>query len=125
MAPEKLSPQQLSARLSHFCGSEELFRHWLGGMLYTEGVKFLAEQAGAYWLIDAIASHQPKCRRDPMLQEFQAWTLTVKADRSARLVCERDSGDEAFAQDIEYSDFPLPEIKLFVENNTLLLPSEH
>jgi hypothetical protein len=27
-------------------------------------------------------------------------------------------------QKIEYTDFPLPEITLYLENNTLMLPSE-
>lgn len=44
--------------LSPFTGTEHWYKHWLGGLLYTDGVKYVADQAGAYWLIDAIASYQ-------------------------------------------------------------------
>jgi hypothetical protein len=90
----------------------------------------LAEKAGAVWLIDAIASHQPKVLRNKMLQEFQLWTLKVK-DKTAVLTCQEDTGTKNIVkQEIEYTDFPLEEITLYVEpmgngQFCLLLPSEH
>ena len=42
--------------LSQFIGTENYYRHWTGHGVYTDGVKYLAEKAGAYWLIDAILS---------------------------------------------------------------------
>ena len=63
---------ELKAQLAQFTGSETLTRHALvRTMLMTEGVAFLAEQAGAYWLATAIASylHDDRARRE----EFQVW----------------------------------------------------
>ena len=60
-----------------------------------------------------------------MLQEIQFWTLTVNQDDSARLVCERDADDIVVEQEIPLTDFPLPELKFFLERGVLLLPSEH
>jgi hypothetical protein len=117
--------------LNQFCGSGTWYRHWTGKLIYTEGMQYLAENAQAYWLIDAIASYQGEkvLTQDPLLQEFQVWTLTVNEDRTARLVCVADSGQEAaVTQDIELTDFPLSEIKLYVclgEQLCLMLPSEY
>jgi hypothetical protein len=61
--------------LSHFMGTEEYYRHWTRRLVYTDGVKYVAERGSAFWLIDAIASHQPKAVRNPRLAEFQLWEL--------------------------------------------------
>ena len=107
-------------------GCDHLVRHWTG-LLYTEGLQYIAEHAGggAYWLLDLIASYQPKCRKDRQLREFQVWELKVDLEKkTARVTCLRDAGVEAFHQDIEFSDFPLPELRVYVENNTICLPQE-
>ncbi|OSJ31570.1 hypothetical protein BSZ19_22050 [Bradyrhizobium japonicum] len=47
------------ADLRQFTGSEQVFRHSLmRSMTYTEGVQYLAESGGAYWLIDKVACLQ-------------------------------------------------------------------
>lgn len=96
----------------------------------TDGTLWLAENAGAYWLMDAISSHQPRCLKDQMLRDMQFWTLKVNPDKSASLICERDSGNVAFTQELEFTDFPLLEIKLFVgpgpqNTMTICLPDEY
>jgi hypothetical protein len=115
---------ELRSTLRSFIGTTEYHRHW-SGMRFTDGVKFLADTANAYWLLDVIASWQPKALLDPALQEFQLWELFVKPDRSARIVCSRDSEDKAFQQEIEYTDFALDYVRLYVEDSVILLPSEH
>jgi len=121
------SPQPLTeADLAQFTGTSTYYQHSLG-VQYTDGVYYLAERGGAYWLIDAIASWQidPRVNRDPMLQQIQFWKLTVNDDQSALLVCERDEGDVAVSQDIPFTDFPLKEVKLYLQNGVVLLPSEY
>src|ERR1700722_17043539 len=110
--------------LDMFTGSDEFFRHWTGRLVYTQGVKYMAEQGGAYWLIDAIASYQG----EPAVkgEEFQLWVLTVNLDqKNATLTCAADSGVPPLVnQENEFTDFPLASIKLYVENDVLMLPSE-
>ena len=43
--------EELENGLAQFYGGDELYRHQFG-IRYTSGVRFLAEKAGAYWLID-------------------------------------------------------------------------
>ena len=62
------------ADLIQFTGSEHWYRHaMVRDILYTDGVKHVAETAGAYWLIDEIAFAQ---RFDKLLaaEEFQLET---------------------------------------------------
>lgn len=117
--------------LRHFTGSEE--RHNLSLMckplkIYcSDGVKYMAEKGNAFWLVDAILSHFPKANKNPRLQnDMQFWTLKVNPDHSAVLFCTdgRDS-KHLIEQKIPYTDFPLPEIKLYLANGLLYLPSEH
>ena len=124
-----LHPDQFQLDLRQFTGTTQWHR-WssLTKLVCTDGAKYLADEAGAYWLLDAVASHQnaPVIQDSQRLQEFQIWTLTVEADRSGRLTCAEDS-DVApiIAQDIEFTNFPLKEIKLYVCGNVILLPSEY
>ena len=106
-------------------------------MVLTDGTKFVADNGGrhgAYWLMDAIASHQPKALKNEMLRDIQFWTLAVAEKdgrKSAVLTCRADSGEKpVITQKIEYTDFDLPKIDLWVEpldENTyvILLPCEH
>jgi hypothetical protein len=67
--------------LNGFTGSEQFYRHsMVKNFTYTEGVKYLAEEAEAYWLIDAIASYQPKLQKIEMARYFQLWYLTNRCD---------------------------------------------
>ena len=113
------------ADLAQFTGSEHWYRHaMVRDILYTDGVKYVAETAGAYWLIDEIALAQ---RFDKLIaaEEFQSWKLIVNAGHTATLTCEDGNGGVVFTKAIEFTDFPLPEITLFFTNKTILLPSEY
>lgn len=123
--------------LAQFTGSEQWYRHSLcRNVIYTEGVQFLAERAGAYWLIDKIATAQMKPKI--AAEEFQVWTLKVwSADspksHDATLTCtdgDKGGGPVLLHNElITFTDFPLEEIVLWVEfdgqHHTILLPSEH
>ena len=113
-----------TADLDQFTGTENWYQHWLGKCTYTDGVKFLAEQAGAFWLIDEVAINQtrPKVRAE----EFQVWILTTDLEkRKAVLQCEDGNDNVVFTKQIEFTDFPLSEIKLYCTDGVILLPSEY
>ena len=109
--------------LAQHSGSLQRFRHWAKRIIYTPGVGDMAAICGAYWLIDLVASHQvtPSVRAE----EFQVWTLTVADDRTALAVGDDGNGREVARQVIEFTDFPLDEIKLYLDQGTLMLPGEY
>jgi hypothetical protein len=82
--------------------------------------------------MDLIASYQPRLsnNRDERLREMQFWTLKVNPDKSALAVCIADSGEPpAVEQQIPFTDFPLPEIRLWLVRMdnamVVMLPSEY
>ena len=109
------------SELDQFNGTEHHYRHWTG-MLYTDGVKFLADKAKAYWLLDIVASyqHQKKVRNE----EFQVWKL-VKTGSEAIVILEDGNDNRILSQKIEYTDFPLESVSLWLQNGVLILPSEY
>lgn len=115
----------LKANLCQFTGTENYYRHFVNrSFLYTDGVKFLAEEAQAYWLIDAIAICQ-KFEKQISAEEFQLWRLTVHANNSAILTCDNGNGNIVYQQKIPFTDFPLDEIRLYFTNGVLMLTSEY
>ena len=115
----------LDSTLSMFTGTEGYHKFSiLSKLVLTDGVKYLCDKTGAYWLMDLIASYQQKCMKDEMLRDMQFWTLKV-IDGTGVVTCDRDTDDTAFTQKIPYTDFPLEEIKLYCQNGVVLLPSEY
>lgn len=118
--------------LAQFTGTTQYYR-WLGGLVLTDGAHFLASN-GAAWLLDVLASVQslPSMRAE----ERQFWTLSVDLEQHRGVIVCTDGGkglqreQEIYRQDIEYTDFPLTEIKLFAfreagVGRVVLLPSEY
>lgn len=118
------SVEQITTKLRRFVGSDVIYKHWLG-IKYTSGIKYLAESAECFWLLDAIASHQNASLLSlPQLREFQIWHLIVQG-KSGILICEWDTDKEVLRQEILYTNFPLTRIKLYQVEKILLLPNEY
>jgi hypothetical protein len=110
--------------LSQFTGTETWWRHPINRKVtFTDGVKYVADEAGAYWLIDEIALCQPY-EKAVAAEAFQVWKLKVK-DSAATLDCEDGNGKVVYSKKIEFTDFPEPGIQLFFTDNVILLPSEY
>ena len=111
--------------LKQFTGTEQWHRHALNrSILYTDGAQYLAEKAGAYWLLDEIALAQ-KSVQALAAETFQLWRLTVESNHSATLMCDDGNGNVLHRKHIPFTDFPLPEISLYCCDNVILLPSEY
>lgn len=125
--------------------SDEWHQHPFGQLIFTSGIKFVAETCGAYWLIDAVASHQPAVRtklKEHRLRPFQVWRLHKENHSNGQGdwildawsdTPEAPDSDEGAAsvllakQVIGYSDFPvgLSPFEFWVEGDTALLKAEH
>lgn len=113
----------LLKELRQFTGSEEFYRHNLNpSFVYTEGVQYLAEQAQAYWLVDYIFSYQhlASLKAEP----FQTWKLEV-AENAGKVTVTDGNKNTLKTLAIEFTDFPLPEITLWLVDKTLMLSSEY
>lgn len=118
-----MTPEELAARLDNPPYGDCHYKHPLG-LHYTEGVRFLATEAKAYWLLDVICSYQPKIRKNPRLADFHFWTLKHDGKGGCHVICWEDKGKEVLRQHVPYTDFPQIDVKIYVEFGVMLLPAE-
>ena len=115
MTTENERKGKLVSELAQFCGTAQYYRfspQLFPYFLLTDGTQHLASEAGCYWLFDLIASLQ---KQDSVKElEIQFWTLTVAEDNSAVLICEWDAGQVIYSQQIEFTDFPLDSVRIWV-----------
>lgn len=111
-------------QLNQFTGTEHWYKHPLFlGKLYTDGARYVAQNASAYWLIEMIFSLQLK--EEIGNQPFQVWTLTVNENGSAVLRAEDGNDSHLYSETLSYTDFPKSGITLWYSEHVLLLPSEY
>lgn len=117
----------LADELAQFTGSEHFypFSVLFPKFLLTDGAEYLAETAGAFWLMDMIASHMRGYE-----QKDTFATARLKKRQKTWLFTLDDGNGNVFArQIIQYSDFPIEEFMLFVgwdgDYWTIMLPSEY
>jgi hypothetical protein len=116
----EVNAEKIENYMAQCNGCDHHTRHGFNrSMIYTSGVEFVAETAGAFWLIDAIASHcsKTKLMQDRRLRDFQIWSLkTNLKKKTAVLECLADDGEKpVVCQRIPFTDFCLPELKMYVE----------
>ena len=51
--------------------------------------------------------------------------MKVHSDRSATVFCDDGDGNPVYTQEIPFTDFPVDEVKLYLANNVIHLPSEY
>ena len=119
----KKSAAELQSELQQFSGTSQYYQHPLG-LLYTDGVQYLAQSAACYWLLDIICSyrHVKKIRE----QEFLVHKLQVN-EKNRSAIYTIDDGDHhvLHTQHIEFTDFPLDKIVIWQAGGVMYLPSEH
>jgi hypothetical protein len=118
----------IKTTLREFHGTTEYHKHLYPGrpaILLTDGCKFIRDQLSAYWLFDAILSYQADLYNRNI--KFQIWELKqLRLDLSWLLTCREDSNKKLVVrQAIEFSDFPIDYIKIWVIDKVALLPSEY
>jgi hypothetical protein len=131
---QKMTAQQLQEGLEQFYVTED-YHQWSAlypKFVLTDGAKFLAENAGAFWLMDIIGSWQMD--KNVKQEEFQVWRLWRTDVGGCVVTCDDGNDNIVALQRVEYTDFPLSEMKLYaaagaLEDGTpvlvIMLPSEN
>ena len=117
--------EEIMQIIHHSTGTEcyHKFSPFSGYPVITDGVKALADAAGCYWLCDVIGSWQSKSSK--LDANFQVWKLLVNEDKTAVIRGYNNGEARVVSQKIPYTDFPLAELKLFLVDDVLMLPSEY
>ena len=113
-----------TATLAQFTGTAQYWRV-ARQFAITDGVKYLAETAACFWLIDAAISH--------LLEIGTAdWFVLVRTEVSgsqATMIYEDGNGLERARQAIPYTDLQLPSVNLYAvwdsQRWVIMLPSEY
>ena len=111
--------QSIESELAGFTGTENYYRNWTG-LTYTDGIRCMAGQYKAYWLIDLVGSY-----RDIAARPFMVWTVDVKGGKAVVTALEDTGMKPAVTQKIPYTDFPEGRFEFYTENGVMLLKSEH
>lgn len=112
----------LKDELRQFCGSG-LFYKYRYGTVITEGIKYFADKAEAYWLIDDIVLNA-KCVKEFKNQDF----IVAKTSKNRGIVVKYEDGNDNEITVDWYPDSELPdngEFTIWMVNDTVLLPSEY
>jgi hypothetical protein len=111
--------------MGQFTGSEHWYRFGLDPQITcTDGAKYVADTAGAYWLLEEISLAQ-RYDEKVKVEEFQVWKLTVNDDSSASLTCEDGNHNVVSTKQIPFTDFPKDGVALWFANDVIFLPSEY
>lgn len=94
--------------LSQFTGTAHYYR-MNRRCLITDGAKYLADEAGAYWLLDAAASYLLELGTSDWFVQVRL----VVIENQAVLTLEDGNGGVRACQQTPFTDFPLPEQVLY------------
>lgn len=123
--PQKITPAELDAIFTQFTGTTQ-YNRINPHVVLTDGAKYLADNAGCYWLMDLIASYVTQRSYDS--QDFVVIKMVV-SDKSAVVTLDDGNGNVLATQQIEYTDFPLEQIRLYACRSeqfwVVMLPSEY
>jgi len=122
MNPEQ--PDLELKRLGEFTGTENWYKT-TGGILITDGVKYICDNGYAWFVDDAIAviiTH-PKIREYLKKEDFLVIKLRLK-DSTADMTIEDGRGRVLYKQHYEYTDAKR-DLDLFYSGGVLCLPSEY
>jgi hypothetical protein len=106
-----------------------LYNTFLKSVYLTDGVKLVAENLEAYWMIDLILSYQTKNFREKNHEVgnfIQYWFIKVNNDDTADVWMEFHKGEEIIEQKIPRTDFPVKEFNWVYNSydNTIALIAE-
>ncbi len=122
---------EILAELPNFYGTEQYHRYnpvLFPNVLLTDGALFIAESCDAYWLMDVISSHLPSIKKAG--DTFAVARLAAGNNSALFSLTDDIPPNVTYAtQAIEYTDFPLDEIKFYVsfdgDDWVILLTSEY
>lgn len=99
--------EQLFEQLRQFLGGSDTvyFHSLVKSFHYTEGVRAFAREAGAYWLLDILAT-EPTITRHVMAEGFALVRLKVTDTTAVLTVADDDGVAPVFTRHIAYTDCP-------------------
>jgi hypothetical protein len=117
--------------LAHCNGTDTLHTYGLFRKQISDGVKYVADKLGAYWLLDVVFSHQLNFKAVRAANGFQVWKILLNKTGNGCKVTMDDGGQNdnetkvLITQRIPFTDFPRGvELVMYYEGGVLMLKEE-
>lgn len=109
--------------LSHFTGTEAYHRTFLfnKNLVHTDGVQYFADQAGAHWFLDIVATEYY-----PLMKKEGFISIQLAVEDGIADICVEDGDCGIITQKhIDHTDCPDGFYRFFMTDNVLMLTSEY
>ena len=121
--------REITEGLQHFNGTEIFYQIPLTRTRFTDGLKYLANVAGCFWLIKDV-SVIAKSLMDKsyfIAIDFKRLAEKEKTELECEAIITYSDGNDNIFESHRYSftDFPLDKLRLYFVDNTVMLPSEY
>lgn len=106
---------ELKSDLNHFT-STEAYHRCSRNLVLTDGALYLANNAECFWLfdiVDSIIGTEYTKNEDFLFVKVQK-----EKNNSCWVRIEDGNGERIYAQEIEYTDFPMDEYSFFVQKTS-------
>jgi hypothetical protein len=111
--------KELQEGLEQFYGSGNFYINPLVKYKYTDGVKYFAENAGAYWLLQEINGLTVR------LPGYFFNIRVISKDNKADIIIDDGNDNILKKKHIGFTDLPAGEWQFFLTDNVLMLPNEY
>jgi hypothetical protein len=129
---QEAKAKEILRGLAGFYGTEDyhLFSPIFKNVVLTDGAKYLAEKAGAYWLMDVIGSYIPRLAKRGVTFAVAQLGTNLEKRTAGFALHNGDKPQRVYArQVIPYTDFPIDAIDLYVAYSdgywVIMLTSEY
>lgn len=121
--------------LPGYFGGETQYKNPVTKLLYTEGIKQIAQNSNSYWFLDIIASYQLTLGKE----NFQVWKLereySYTEEDGTKIInqrkncfnvtCDDGNGNILQEQHIPFSDFEFDVYTVWCIDGMVILPVEY
>jgi len=119
----------LQESLQQFYGSTQFFKLPLIQTQFTDGIHYLAQKAGCFWLItDASVIAKSLMGKSHFITiDFKRLSTAERQQKGCEAIITYGDGNDTILETHRYNvtDFPMDELRLYFVGNTLMLPSEY
>lgn len=101
-----------------FHGTDNYYKAPAINFVYTDSVKYFCHEKEAYWILDVISSYNFK-------YDFLVLTFDLTGENAVVFTAKEDDGRPNIAE--QYIPFTTLDVsvKLYMEGNVVLFPSDH
>jgi hypothetical protein len=125
----KTQVNKIKAELQQFIGSETFYKIPLIGTRFTDGIKYLADNAECFWLVTdaSVIAKSLKSKSYFVTVDFKRLSENERAEKQCEAIINYSDGNDNIFETHRYNvtDFPLDELRLYFVDDTLMLPSEY